>query len=227
MNPTLHRLNECISTCEREEYQNAPWRPSSPDPLEALQDFFRRARVAGDPVNEVCLSTACDTVVSSRMVLVHHFDSEGCPVFFTGTGFKTRDIEENPSCSILWYWPKLRLQVRLEGLAEELSLKECLPVWKARPLSARATSLAYPGQSDCLGDLTSEYEAPVDLCAKAKEAVLRAAGRLRKAAIPWRGFRIEPNRWEFWVGRPWRCHDRWSFRSKPFDAGYAVERLSP
>jgi pyridoxamine 5'-phosphate oxidase len=189
-----------------------------PDPLVQFGRWFEEARGAGAFEPEaVALATATpDGAPSLRMVLSKGVDERGA-VFFTSYGSrKASELEANPRAALLFHWPELGRQVRIEGFVERVPRAETEAYARTRSRASRLSALASP------------QSRPVE----SREWLERRAAELDEAhgdELPvgddWGGYRLEPGAWEFWQHRPNRLHDR--FRYLPADGGWRIERLGP
>jgi pyridoxamine 5'-phosphate oxidase len=163
--------------------------------------FAEAARAGAKAPEAVALATAGPRGRPSvRMVLLKRVDERGF-VFFTDAGSrKGRELGENPRAALTFYWGETGKQVRIEGRIERVSDRDADAYWQTRP---RASQLAAA---------VSRQSAPV-----ASRAVLLAtmrglARRLGDRAVPrpaaWTGFRLRPERVEFWIHDPNRLHHR-------------------
>lgn len=205
----------------REEYQGKPLDPSNvhPDPIEQFRRWFDEALEAGiRQVNAMTLATATAAgMPSARMVLLKGFDAHGF-VFFTNYGSrKGRELSGNPRAAIVFYWEELHRQVCIQGTVSRVEDFESEEYFQTRPYEAR------------LGALASQQSHPL---ASRKEFEDAIAG-LRHAypvEVPrpqqWGGYRLKPERVEFWQGRENRLHDRVEY-SKGDGGGWSVIRLYP
>ena len=138
--------------------------------------------------------------------------------FFTGyAGRKAGDLEANPQAALLWHWPEVGRQVRVEGRAERLPRDEVEAYFAVRPRGSQLGAHA-SAQSQPVADRT------------ALEAAYAAAEREfegREVTPPeqWGGYRVRPEVVELWQGRPSRLHDRFEYRRA--GDGWTVRRLQP
>jgi pyridoxamine 5'-phosphate oxidase len=190
-----------------------------PDPLRQFLRWFEEARAAGLELPEaVVLATATRSgAPSARMVLLKGADDRGF-VFYSGYGSrKGRELAENPSAALLFYWPPLGRQVRVEGVVVRTSREESDDYFRSRPARSRLSAAASP-QSEVVASRDAlEFEV--------KElARLHPAGEVPRPD-DWGGFRLTPREYEFWQHREDRLHDRLRYR-RDRDA-WVVERLGP
>jgi pyridoxamine 5'-phosphate oxidase len=191
-----------------------------PDPLTQFQRWFAAAADAGVAEPEaVALATASpDGRPSARMVLARGIDERGF-AFYTNYGSrKGGDLEANPRAALLFHWPALGRQVRVEGPVERLPREESERYARNRSRDSQVSALASPQSrpvpsrewlEERVGELQREHE-----------------GRDLPVRDDWGGYRLIPDAWEFWQHRPNRLHDR--FRYLPDAAGgWRIERLGP
>ncbi len=189
------------------------------DPIDLFREWFDEAKESGIMLPEsTALATAtADGVPSSRMVLLKAFSDEGF-VFYTNYGSrKAHELEANPRAALLVHWAILQRQVRIEGRVARLSQSESEAYFQTRSRGSRIGAWA-SRQSQVLG-LRSDLE----------RRVSEAEERFKDQDVPlpefWGGYRVVPERIEFWQGRVNRLHDRLIFNRG--GQGWDTERLYP
>ena len=191
-----------------------------PDPVLQFAAWFEAAVQAGVRGPEAAaLATATPQgVPSARMVLVKQYDDRGF-VFYTGyDSRKGRELAANPSAALLFYWPALGRQVRLEGKVKPLTYEQTRAYVRTRPRASQLSALASP-QSQ-----------PIESRTMLERRVAELAERYEGAELPvpdgWGGFRLVPASFEFWQDRADRLHDRLLYLPAAA-GGWRLERLGP
>jgi pyridoxamine 5'-phosphate oxidase len=137
---------------------------------------------------------------SVRMVLMRGFDERGLKFYTNINSRKGRDLALNPHAAVCFHWEPLRRQVRFEGFVERTSDEDADAYWATRPRDSRIAACA-SDQSQLLADRRTLTDRVAALEAK-------YAGNEVPRPEFWGGYRLIPDRIEFWHGRPARLHDR-------------------
>ena len=187
-------------------------------PFTQFEKWLNEAIAAELPEpNAMTLATVDDdNRPSTRIVLIKEFDARG-PVWFTNyQSRKGRELAKNKFAAIQFHWVELERVVRIEGQVEKISDTESDTYFNSRPLDSRIGAWASP-QSEVISSRAV-------LVGRAAEY---AAKFMLKPPRPphWGGYRLIPDRFEFWQGRSSRLHDRILYRLH--EDAWHIERLAP
>ena len=189
------------------------------DPIKQFQLWFNDAFAAGLPLPEaMTLATATpDGKPSARMVLLKQVDHDGFVFFTNYRSAKAEQLDANPYAALVFYWAKLDRQVRVEGSIVKTSAQESCDYFKTRPRESQIGAWA-SAQSQAISSRDVLEQ-------RARE--LEALYLDREVDCPefWGGYRLKPERIEFWKSRVGRLHDRILYQR---DAnGWSITRLAP
>lgn len=197
------------------------------DPFALFSEWFADAvaREIGDPTAMSLATTGKDGFPDLRIVLLKGVDGPENPAEARGFSFytnlsseKARQIRENPRVSLCFHWKSLKRQVRIMGTAVTVSDAEADAYFATRPRQAQ------------LGAWASYQSQPLEARAVLETRVEEFAAKF-PGAVPrpefWSGFRIVPNRIEFWRDRHFRLHDRFLFLRPSPDAAWVRSLLYP
>jgi len=189
------------------------------DPIKQFQLWFDEAVAANLPLPEaMTLATATpDGKPSARMVLLKQVDEDGFVFFTNYTSAKAEQLDANPNAALVFYWSRLDRQVRVEGSVVRTSEEESRDYFRTRPRESQIGAWA-SAQSKVI----SSREV---LEQRAQE--LEDQYRDREVDCPeyWGGYRLKPERIEFWKSRVGRLHDRILYEWG--SGGWIISRLAP
>ena len=189
------------------------------DPIKLFDDWLAEARASepNDPEAMALASADGEGRPSVRMVLLKGHGVDGFS-FFTNVGSrKGEELAANPVASLLFHWKSLRRQVRIDGSIERVSDAEADEYFATR------------GRDSQLGAWASEQSRPLDHRGTFETRFEEARMRFDGGDVPrppyWTGFRLRPERIEFWEDRPHRLHHRRLFTRR--DDGWSIGLLYP
>lgn len=182
---------------------------SEPDPIQLFASLYQKIVDPNIPESAAAtLATATpDGKASARVVLLKEFDENGF-VFYTNLeSRKAREIQANPYGSLCFYWPAIACQVRVEGAITQVSDEEADAYFATRPRGSQ------------IGAWASQQSAPLksreELEWRFAEYEKKFAGQPVPRPLFWSGFRLQPQRIEFWKGRENRLHERTLYTREP------------
>jgi pyridoxamine 5'-phosphate oxidase len=194
-------------------------RTVDPDPVVQFSKWYTEHLEAGIAIPDtVSLGTASTTGrVSVRTVLLKGYDKTGFVFFTNYNSKKGMQISENPSAALLFYWPEMGRQVRIEGMIEKISDSESETYFSSRLRESQ------------LGAWASEQSSVIPHRLHLEKRYHHFESRFNNIPVRkpphWGGFRIIPDLFEFWQNGEFRLHDRIVFE-KENDA-WVIKRLSP
>ncbi|MGE5609257.1 MAG: pyridoxamine 5'-phosphate oxidase [Bacillota bacterium] len=190
------------------------------DPLRQFASWLNEAiAVRAYEPNAMTLATCTKAgVPSARMVLLKSVDRSGFAFFTNYQSRKGNELEENPQAALVFYWPELERQVRVEGPAQRTSSEESDEYFRSRPVESRMGSAA-SAQSEVIDSRTVLEDRVKQLWQKYPQGDVPRPPR-------WGGYRVRPMRMEFWQGRESRLHDRIEY-VRDGRGEWLIRRLSP
>jgi pyridoxamine 5'-phosphate oxidase len=190
------------------------------DPIAQFRRWFDGAVAAGLPLPEaMSLATvSADGKPTARMVLLKRVDANGFVFFTNYRSAKARELAENPNACLVFFWPQLERQVRVEGVVSKTSAEESREYFATRPRGSQIGAWASP-QSEVI---------PGREVLEQRQAELEEVHRDREVPWPehWGGYCLKPVRIEFWKGRSDRLHDRILY-VRQSDGSWTIQRLAP
>lgn len=174
----------------------------STNPIKQIQVWLDEAaaKEASDPSAMSVATVGEDGRPSVRMVLLRGIDERGL-VFYTNlSSRKALELEKNPHCALCFHWKTTDRQIRVDGKAELVSEAEADEYFASRERESQ------------VGAWASKQSSPLSGTLKLERRVLKYAAKFAIGAVPrpefWSGYRVVPNRIEFWEKRPFRLHER-------------------
>ena len=191
---------------------------SSADPILEFRKAVARAEAAGDDPTPMSLATVDpDGQPSVRIVLLRGADERGFVFYTNYTSRKGRALDAHPRAALCLHWPKADEQIRIEGRVVRVPPDESDAYFSGRPRGHQLSAWA----SEQSAELTSRE--------RLEQQYAQAEQRFGGLDVPrpphWGGYRIVPEKIEFWIERPNRLHDRFLYERK--NKEWAVTRLNP
>ncbi len=193
---------------------------ANPNPFTQFEEWLKRAEQEELPhANAMSLSTAnAQGIPSARIVLLRGLDERGFVFYTNYMSAKGQQLIENPNAALVFFWPTLNRQVRIEGRVEKVSGQESDDYFSSRPrghqLSAHASN-----QSQVIPDRTflENQQTAVEETFKEQDV---------PRPDHWGGYRVIPEMIEFWQEGEHRLHDRLRYKKTAINEWF-IERLSP
>ena len=189
------------------------------DPIKQFQSWLNDAIAAKLPLPEaMTLATATpDGKPSARMVLLKQVDHDGFVFYTNYRSAKAAQLDANPYAALVFYWAQLDRQVRVEGSVSKTSPEESREYFRTRPRESQIGAWA---------SAQSEVVAGRDVLEqRARELETMYCDREIDCPEHWGGYRLKPDRIEFWKSRVGRLHDRLLYQRAA--DGWTITRLAP
>jgi len=196
----------------------------APDPMGQFERWFAEAVNAQmrEPNAMTLATVGSDGHPSARIVLLKGADDRGFVFFTNYASRKGHELASRPRAALLFFWPELERQIRIEGTVSRVDANESADYFAGRPRSSQLGAWASP-QSEPIAN-RAELEARFAECAERY--------RDESAPVPcpphWGGYRVYPDSIEFWQGRASRLHDRIRYRrTQAHPTAWTIDRLAP
>ncbi len=188
------------------------------DPFRLFARWFDEAVAARTPEpSAMTLATACADRPAARIVLLKDADERGFTFYTNYDSRKGRELAANSHAALLFFWPELERQIRIEGVVERVDAATSDAYFESRPRLSR------------LGAWASPQSAPLPNRAALEALFAQMEKRFPEADVPrppqWGGYRLVPHAFEFWQGRGSRLHDRIAFHRE--GEVWRIGRLAP
>jgi pyridoxamine 5'-phosphate oxidase len=204
----------------RTVFETIDGQPIDLDPVKQFRRWFEEAKAAGLPLPEaMTLATATpEGIPSARMVLLKQLDERGFVFFTNYRSAKAHELDINPYASLVFFWPQLERQVRIDGKVIRTSAEESRQYFETRPRESQIGAWA-SNQSEVI----SGREVLEQRKAELENQYLNRAVEWPKH---WGGYILRPDRIEFWKGRIGRLHDRILYE-RELGNTWIIKRLAP
>ncbi|MGB6336521.1 MAG: pyridoxamine 5'-phosphate oxidase [Thermoanaerobaculia bacterium] len=189
------------------------------DPIQEFLEIFESAkeREVADATRVALATVDSSAHPTVRVVLLKQVDDRGF-VFYTNLGSrKARHLDENPNAALCFYWPSIDEQIRVEGVVERVTDEEADAYFASRDRGSK------------VGAWASRQSRPLDSRRTLIGRYLKYQAKFAARQVPrpdfWGGYRLRPERIEFWHNQAHRLHDRLLYVRE--SDGWKVERLYP
>ena len=193
---------------------------SADDPIGKFQSWLEEAGRSelGDAA-AMTLATADETGrPSARMVLLKEADADGFVFYTNAESRKARELDANPRASLVFHWKSLRRQILIDGRVRKVPNAEADAYFATRPRGSQ------------IGAWASDQSRPLEGRFELEKRVAKFAARFGVGDVPrpphWTGYRLAPDRIEFWRDKPFRLHERIVY-IRAGAGGWEIGRLYP
>ena len=206
----------------RQDYRSASLSKSDVDknPFQQFSKWFKEALNAKvtEPNAMTIATSNKNAIPSARIVLLKEFNEAGFVFYTNYNSQKGKELEENPHAALIFFWGDLERQIRIEGVVEKVTEEDATEYFNSRPKGSQLGALTSPQSETIPNRAFLEY----------KLADLEKEYHYKDIPKPahWGGYRVIPNKIEFWQGRTSRLHDRIVYL-KNDDQSWRFERLAP
>jgi len=193
---------------------------ADPNPFRQFDAWFTDAQAADIPdPNAMTVATAtADGQPSARIVLLRGYDERGFVFYTNYESRKGQELAGNPVAALVFFWPALERQIRITGAVAQASRDETDRYFRGRPRGSRLGAWASPQSAVIAGRVEIED--------RLRDLEQQYPGDDIPAPPHWGGYRVAPDAFEFWQGRPSRLHDRLRYTRQP-DGSWRIDRLAP
>lgn len=173
-----------------------------------------------DPTAMTLATVGTNGQPHARIVLLKDFSLQGLVFYTHYQSQKGQDLANQPKASVSFFWPELDQQIHIEGVVEKVEREQSKAYFNSRPIDSQLAA-SISNQSHEIAS-RAELESLM-----AKAALEHKNNQEQTIPLPehWGGYRLVPNKFEFWQGRPNRLHDRLVYTSK--DSIWQIKRLAP
>ncbi|MDG6774801.1 pyridoxamine 5'-phosphate oxidase [Thiomicrorhabdus sp. ZW0627] len=210
---------------ERRDYQFAQLNRDSlkSDPFEQFSHWMEAAieQKICDPTAMSVSSVDAEGQPHSRIVLLKAFDRNGFVFYTHYDSAKGHQFDDNDKVALLFFWPDMDRQIRIEGRIEKISAEQSEAYFQSRPRDSQLAAFISK-QSQVVPDRTT-----------LENNMMKASEQYDQQTIPhpehWGGYRILAHNFEFWQGRPNRLHDRFRYQKvqNETEQAWSIDRLAP
>ena len=192
-----------------------------PDPFKQFEHWLKQIMaIRENQMVDMTLSSAGrDAVPCARIVLLRDFDEKGFTFFTNYNSRKGKEIDENPKACLLFYWPELQRQVRIDGILEKVDPAVSENYFKERPRANQISAWISPQSHEVI---SKEF-----LESKIIDFEKQYQGKEIPCPPFWGGYILKPSAFEFWQGQMARLHDRIFYEKDGESDQWKIVRLAP